>query len=114
MGKDWRSMPGPGDPETWGPCQNHPNDPRTPDDTDRFESVRERMIESRMKKVDWFREALSEADDEQMLRIMAAVDSGIDKDLDKLIGKIVREYVEPNDWEVGEQIELEDEPDDRI
>ena len=23
-------MPGPGDPETWPPCANHPNDPRTP------------------------------------------------------------------------------------
>ena len=28
---DWRDMPGPGDEETWPPCRNHPNDPRTPD-----------------------------------------------------------------------------------
>lgn len=26
-----RNMPGPGDEESWGPCTNHPNDPRTPD-----------------------------------------------------------------------------------
>ena len=24
-------LPGPGDMATWGPCTNHPNDPRTPD-----------------------------------------------------------------------------------
>lgn len=24
------SLPGPGDEATWGPCTNHPNDPRTP------------------------------------------------------------------------------------
>lgn len=24
--------PGPGDPETWGPCTGHPLDPRTDDD----------------------------------------------------------------------------------
>jgi hypothetical protein len=29
-----RNMPGPGDPETWGPCVGHPNDPRTPDITE--------------------------------------------------------------------------------
>lgn len=28
---DWRNLPGPGDPETWPPCTNHPNDPRTPE-----------------------------------------------------------------------------------
>ena len=27
-------LPGPGDEITWGPCTNHPNDPRTPDAPD--------------------------------------------------------------------------------
>ena len=26
--------PGPGDPETWGPCTGHPHDPRTNDEPD--------------------------------------------------------------------------------
>lgn len=25
------NCPGPGDPETWGPCTGHPMDPRTPE-----------------------------------------------------------------------------------
>lgn len=28
------TMPGPGDPETWGPPTGHPHDPRTPDPED--------------------------------------------------------------------------------
>ena len=28
------TLPGPGDPETWGPPTGHPNDPRTPDPVD--------------------------------------------------------------------------------
>lgn len=28
------TMPGPGDPVTWGPPTGHPNDPRTPDPED--------------------------------------------------------------------------------
>jgi hypothetical protein len=28
------TMPGPGDPQTWGPPTGHPNDPRTPDPVD--------------------------------------------------------------------------------
>ena len=28
------TLPGPGDPETWGPPTGHPNDPRTPDEAE--------------------------------------------------------------------------------
>jgi hypothetical protein len=114
MTTDWRNMPGPGDPETWGPCTGHPNDPRTPDDTERFEETREKIIETRMRDVGWFREALAEADDDQIKEIMDAVKTECDVGMDQMIDKIVRKYVDPNDWEIGEQIEMEDEPDDRV
>lgn len=117
MTTDWRNMPGPGDPETWGPCTGHPNDPRTEDGTERFEETRDRMIQERMLKVDWFREALSEMDDEATGNLMKLVGANVCKDnadVANFINKIVSVYVEPNDWEVGEQIEMEDEPDDRV
>jgi hypothetical protein len=114
MTTDWRNMPGPGDPETWGPCQNHPNDPRTPDDTERVERVTAEIIAKRMNDVGWFREALAEADDDQIKEIMDAVKMECDVGMDQMIAKIVRKYVEPNEWEVIEEIEAQDEPDDRV
>jgi hypothetical protein len=110
--KDWRNMPGPGDPETWGPCRNHPNDPRTPDISERFEQVEQQIIERRMSDWQWFQEAIAEANEEQIKSIMALVTSKGDDNLGGTIYGIVADYVRPNDWEVGEQIELEDSDDE--
>jgi len=108
-------MPGPGDPETWGPCTNHPNDPRTPDDTVRLEEKEAEIIQARLIDIGWFREAIAEADDEQIEQLMKLVAANVCKegaDIANHINRIVSEYVVPNDWEVGEAIEMEEEPDD--
>lgn len=39
------TMPGPGDPETWGPPTRHPHDPRTPD-ADECPDCGEMMIDA--------------------------------------------------------------------
>jgi hypothetical protein len=43
------SMPGPGDPETWGPVTGHPNDPRVGDveEEDEYEPDWEAIAEDR-------------------------------------------------------------------
>ena len=44
--KNFNHMPGPGDPETWGPCYGHPLDPRTPDPYEpSYEELRDRTAQ---------------------------------------------------------------------
>ena len=68
---DSRNMPGPGDPETWGPCTGHPGDPRTvdPTETPEFEEKQREMWEERMTDPGWISEAIGEASDATMLRL---------------------------------------------
>ena len=68
---DPRNMPGPGDPETWGPCTGHPGDPRTvdPTETPEFEEKQREMWEERMTDPVWISEAVGEASDVTMLRL---------------------------------------------
>ena len=58
-----RNMPGPGDPETWGPCTGHPMDPRTPeslpDDECDVEELLERYVASDLAVM--FQAALAES-----------------------------------------------------
>lgn len=39
---------GPGDPETWTPCSNHHNDPRTPEEQERITAAHEVCEEIRL------------------------------------------------------------------
>lgn len=111
---DWRNMPGPGDEETWGPCQNHPNDPRTPDDDGRWEAAKNALWSKKCQDPEMLVEALSEEDQERLGKMLKAIFSD-HRTLEDcghfgfLIAKIHHDYCEPTDWEVGEQIELEDE-----
>ena len=111
---NWRNMPGPGDPETWGPCTNHPNDPRTPDDTGRFEEVRERMTDERVADLKWYREALAEIEEDKVAKIRSLAGEGKYKEMAVAMRDAIREYLTPTENEVQEQIEMEDEPDDRV
>jgi len=106
-------MPGPGDPETWGPCTNHPNDPRTPDFDTMHEEKKQEMVAERSKNIGWFREALGEAADAVIEKLIDALtkDTG---PVAQIVQGIVSEYVEPNDWEVGEALEMDAEFDDRV
>lgn len=42
------TMPGFGDSETWTPCADHPNDPRTPSESDQMMDAREVCDEIRL------------------------------------------------------------------
>ena len=67
-------MPGMGDCATWGPCYNHPHDPRTPegDDDMSFETPVSQLnvLSSRLKAVD---ELLNDA--VELLEVLLECDS---------------------------------------
>ena len=60
-----RNMPGPGDPETWGPCTGHPMDPRTPESLPDNECDVEELCEhySERELAEMFQVASKEAND---------------------------------------------------
>ena len=79
------SMPGPGDPETWGPYSGHPLDPRQPAEDDsttreetRFEIIRERITGSH-GDIGWFTEAVEDVD---VSILYSLVDGYLDGDMD--------------------------------
>jgi len=53
---------GPGDPETWGPCTGHPNDPRTPDLTPYIEREAARIMAEATPSAEAFEEFAGESD----------------------------------------------------
>lgn len=93
--KDWRNMPGPGDPETWPPCTGHPMDPRTPPEPD-FHEDPEYL--DRMQDNDWFFESLTEA----TLESISALKNATEEQNTDLIGVIflsmVEEYCKPDGY----------------
>lgn len=117
---DDRKMPGPGDPETWGPCTGHPLDPRTVriEDTAEFEEKATQMFEERVSDFNgFFLESFTEADDSELVKLAALLiqhrnaPSDKAKDLQMRIGSAVIEMVEracePWDVEVEEAINNE-------
>lgn len=107
--RNMNNIPGPGDPETWGPCTNHPLDPRTPDaqfDEDVIEEKRLEMANARLKdSTDWLREAFSEADEQKLLQMWVAAFSADDP---KLVGhlatQLMADYVLPSEEEAAEAL----------
>lgn len=111
MNRDIRNMPGPGDEETWGPCRNHPNDPRTPDFEGHIEEKQAEMMELRVRTViDWVIEAFSECEDgkiwEQMRDAFLAEDHA---KLGQIAAGVIADYASPTEDEAAEQIAADQE-----
>lgn len=111
----WRNLPGPGDEETWGPCLNHPNDPRTPDDSAELEDRKEEMIDERLADIrGYFVEALTEYDDaalekaSDLIRQWNGLSSDKARDLELAVGqlfcRLAVEHCTPDDDEVREAL----------
>lgn len=81
-------MPGMGDCATWGPCYNHPHDPRTPegDDDMSFETPVSQLnvLSSRLEAVD---ELLNDA--VELLEVLLECDSR-PKSFDDCIKKMIK------------------------
>jgi hypothetical protein len=105
---NWRNMPGPGDPETWGPCTNHPNDPRTPDaavSEDELHEARLLIAENRVNaSLDWVFESFSEAPDEVMRQVWEAFLAGDTQRIGKLVEGLIEGYVLPSEEAAAEAL----------
>jgi len=105
-------LPGPGDPETWGPCTGHPMDPRTPDEEGLFDDMREQLFRERMGDTEYWVDALAEAD---KFRIDALRQAYALHDMPGLVGAlfaICHDWMVPTDGEIWERIEAERDADD--
>jgi hypothetical protein len=102
---DYRNLPGPGDEETWGPCLNHPNDPRTPDWSGDIEVKQEEVYEERIKDINgYFVESFSEAHDDDLKKLSDAVvarNSGL---IASIVLAMVEAYCTPDEAEAMELI----------
>ena len=104
---DCRNLPGPGDEATWGPCLNHPNDPRTPDWSGDIADKQYEVFVDRAMNIDgYFRESFSEADKETLEKLSEAIISlNPDKDyIADLVYQMVADYCTPSDEEAMEMI----------
>mgnify|MGYP001826953003 FL=1 len=107
---DSRNMPGPGDPETWGPCTGHPGDPRTvdPTETAEFEEKQREMWEERISDINgWFIEAIGETNDATLKRlsdkVLACDDPPTEKQLQD-IGRMLYVMQELYNWPKDEDV----------
>ena len=116
------NMPGPGDPETWGPCTGHPGDPRTVDKTETPEFEDERLLITKERILDirgYHLESFSEAPDEWAAGLAKLVIQWLDAPSDRLkaietdIGVLVAVqltgYCTPTDEDVLEALGGDDE-----
>ena len=107
------NMPGPGDEETWGPCTNHPMDPRTPEafeDSDEAQELKHELYEKRVKDIDgYLPESFTEAARESLTELAAAL---VDED-EAQIGFVVMRMVKSYCWPSLDDIEQpSNEPDE--
>lgn len=103
----WRDLPGPGDEATWGPCRNHPLDPRTPDMNDEaYATTRTELLQERIGDVEgWFVESFSQASPEQLKALSDAVEAQNDIQIRVAINRIVYDYCSPSDEDVTRRME---------
>ncbi len=111
MTRDMKNLPGPGDPETWGPCTGHPMDPRTEDvrDTRLFEDTKEYITSKRFADLRGsFLESFTEyCSDEWLKELAEAIQSGdAQKAGDMLIDECYRN-IYPSDEDVIERMNIE-------
>jgi len=103
---DYRNMPGPGDEETWGPCVNHPGDPRTPDFSGNVEERREQMYQERLADLDgYFIELFTEASESNLKALSDAIADEDHKKIVATITTMARTYCLPSDEEAMAAIE---------
>jgi len=104
--KDFRNLPGPGDPETWGPCLNHPNDPRTPDWSGEIEERKEEIYLNRLQDLDgYFIEIFTEAAESDLRGLAEAVADADAQAIATAVLAMARKYCEPSDEETREEID---------
>jgi len=102
---DYRNMPGPGDEETWGPCVNHPGDPRTPDLDGEYEEKELELRDERMADVDgWFFESFSEAPNTKLKGLSEACIQGDSALVGTIVLDLVRTYCTPSTNDVYQAI----------
>ena len=108
---DYSRIPGPGDPETWGPCTGHPLDPRTVDvrDTTEFEEMRDKIIAKRFKDLNgWFQESFCEYNsDENLKELSDAVQAGEAQKVGDIVIDMVYRGLTPSDEDVIEELNYE-------
>ena len=105
-------LPGPGDPETWGPCTGHPLDPRTEDETALYDAVVERIFSERMEDLSWFMDAFSEAGPELYAPLHSAYQAHDGEALVKALFDIAYAYMTPTETDIQHRLAFERDADD--
>jgi len=99
------NIPGPGDPETWGPCTGHPMDPRTPDTSEAVSEEQERICNERMNDLNGlFVESITEAPDANLAELRDAIKSGDNLKAGDIVSDMVYRYCTPSEDEAAESL----------
>ena len=114
----FNNMPGPGDPETWGPCAGHPLDPRTVhiEETAAYEEAKDSVYREKVSDIGgYFIESIGEASDEWLKELSQLCikwgDSPSDKvkdvelEIGRLVARRVDEYCDPGHEEIMAYLE---------
>ena len=112
MMKNLNNLPGPGDPETWGPCTGHPMDPRTPDIDGQFDDMREQMFRDRMEDAEYWVDAFGEASNEQIEALCQAYKRHDIPELMNAIFAICYAWMVPTDEEIFEELAAQADAED--
>ncbi|MBW1673545.1 MAG: hypothetical protein JRJ45_07830, partial [Deltaproteobacteria bacterium] len=94
MGNNGFNMPGPGDEATWGPCTNHPNDPRTPEAPEIDDVWENDDFMSKVNDLDGsFMECFTEMPDETLLLLVGLLKAKNLEGIGNLIHWRVEDYL---------------------
>ena len=104
-----RKIPGPGDPETWGPCMSHPGDPRTEDmtETPEWEDTKEQMTNERIRDLNGcLVESITEASDMNLSELAEAIIIGDALRVGDIVIDLAHRYCTPSDEDILKKLNL--------
>lgn len=110
--RNMRDIPGPGDPETWPPCNGHPLDPRTPDMYPTDDQISDKQYDMMMDRLRespaWVIEAFTEyTDSEPFEKIRQGILQDSQGTVMEGVWDLLEAYVMPSEDEAAQAMDEE-------